>query len=262
MNISLSAWIELRLRQPSSYNEFALYDAIQHANVSSGVEDMLVHLLKLSRIDPKLLNAILRKGPAAEEELIKTGLPSVPTAESGDFGEVLTSAALVEFLGYSVPVPKLRFGINPNQGMPSTDLIAIKGAGDSISEVCFVESKTRTARDNDAAAEGYDQLVRDYTQKLPQMIFFVLNRLAERNDSLFDAFLNYAFDRRNTVEAERFHLGLTWDASVWSETVLKKLEAIVDNSTYPKLSVHLLTIKDLRNFILQLFARMGITLVI
>src|SRR5712692_388317 len=239
MTISLSAWIELRLRQPSNYNAFDLYDAIQHANMSSDLEDCLVNLLKLSRIDPKLLDAILRKGIVAEDALIKTGLPSVPTAEGGDFGEVLTSAALVEFLGYSVPVPKLRFGINPNQGLPSTDIIAIKGAGNSISEVCFVESKTRTARDNDAAAEGYNQLVRDYSEKLPQMVLFVLNRLAERKDPLFDAFLNYAFDRRNTVEAERFHLGLTWDVSVWSDTVLKNLDAIVDNATYPKLSVHL-----------------------
>ena len=94
------------------------------------------------------------------------------------------------------------------------------------------------------------------------MILFVLNRLAERNDPLFDAFLNYAFDRRSTVEAERFHLGLTWDDSAWSETVLENLDAMVDNTTYPKLSVHLLTVKDLGKLILQLFDKMGITQVI
>ncbi len=198
----------------------------------------------------------------AKDAVVEAGLPTVPTAQRGDFGEVLTAAALVEFLDYSVPVSKLRFGINPDQGLPSTDVVATKKDRNVISEVCFVESKTRTSRDNDCAVEGYNQLVTDYSQRLPQMILFILNRLAERNDPLFEVFLGYALDRRDTLGLERFHLGFTWEAANWSEAVLKNLEGKVDNATYPKLSVHLLALKDLAKLIEGLFAQIGIARVI
>jgi hypothetical protein len=262
MTTLLSAWLDLKLRSPSNYKNFDLYDAIQRVELSPEIRGYLIDLVKNSRIDPRLLDAAARVSTATKDAVVEAGLPTIPTAQRGDFGEVLTAAALIEFLDYSVPVSKLRFGINPDQGLPSTDVVAIKKDRNVISEVCFVESKTRTSRDNDCAAEGYKQLATDYSQRLPHMILFILNRLAERNDPLFELFLNYALDRRDTLGVERFHLGLTWEAADWSEVVLRNLEAKVDNANYPRVSVHLLAIKDLAKLIEGLFAQIGIARVI
>ncbi len=172
----LANWLAYK-SMSSSYKKFDLIDVEEKTKLEKNVTSYLKKLLLDARIDPKMLsNAARRLGwEKTLNLLVQPSLPTKPKKRLGDFGEILTNAILVELMGYTIPVQKLRFTIKPEQSLPGTDTIAIKRKNGYISEMCFVESKLRTSNDYyscRAAVEGYDQLKRDYSSRVPDMIQF------------------------------------------------------------------------------------------
>lgn len=255
-----SNWLFWKPRAPSPYKKFELIEIEEKTPISPGVKSHLTKLLVEARLDPSFLQAVAKRlgWTKVEKQLVSTSQPIIPTARRGFFGEVLTSGVLVEFFAYIIPVQKFQFAISANQSLPGTDVIAIKKKERSLSEVCFVESKLRTTTDSGAAIQGYEQLKKDYSEKIPQMIRFVLARLYERGDPLFDDFLNYLHDRRDMTNIERFRLGLTWEHGAWTETVLENLEEEVDEPGLPKLVVQRARIRKVASLVKELFQTIGI----
>jgi hypothetical protein len=221
------------------------------------------HLAKLvqnARCAPKIYDDfVVRAGWTEARKLLAAQTqPTNQKMRKGFFGEVLICAILAEFFGYLIPVEKWHYAIIANQSLPGTDAIDIKADANSVYEVCFVESKTRTTNDTMAAVKGYRQLKDDHSKRIPDMIFFAMCRLQERNDPMYETFLNYVFDRRNLSGTETFCLGLTWDINMWTEKALENLEEEIDNSQSPRLVVNRILVKDLTRKIKQLFGTIGI----
>ena len=256
----ISNWLAWTPRDPSPYENFQLIDINERASISSEVKSHLTELLVEARFDLPFLQVVTKRlgWKTVQKHLISTSQPTVPILRRGFFGEVLTSGILVEFFSYIIPVQKFQFAISANQSLPGTDLIAIKKNERSLSEVCFVESKLRTTADTGAAIQGYKQLKKDYSERIPQMVLFILARLFETKDPLFENFLNYLRDRRDMARVERFRLGLAWERDAWTETVLKNLEEEVDDPELPRLVVQCARVRELPSLIKELFQMIGV----
>jgi hypothetical protein len=266
MNVKMiSSWLLSQLRTPSAFGKFELYDVSEQCSLKQAVEQHLIRLLLEARINSKMLQeaAKVMGWKRVEELLVKPTQPTLPKKRLGDFGEVLTNALLTEVYQYTIPVQKLQFGVSDEQSQPGTDAIAIKKSGSSISEMCYVESKLRTKNDAYsclAAVQGYQQLKSDYSEKVPDMISFILARLYDSKDPLFFDFLNYINNRQNMASIDRLKLGLVWERDKWREETLESLEEEVDD-TLPKLSVYGFRIQGLKSTVERLYEKMGVDVI-
>ena len=238
----------------------------EKTKIDENIKSYLRKSLLAARIDPNMLStAVKRLGwKKTLNLLVRPSQPTKPKKRRGDFGEILTSAILVELMGYTIPVQKLRFTIKPEQSLPGTDIIAIKKGNGYFSEMCFVESKLRTSNDRfscRAAIEGYEQLRRDYLDRVPDMIQFILARLHERGDPLFYEFLNYLNNRQDLTHIDRFRLGLTWEHGKWKEEVLELLEKDVEEKNLPRTVVQRVLVQELKTNIKDLFESIGVDMI-
>jgi len=255
----LQDWLSCKLREPTPYKNFKLFEIDEKVQVDQRIKSYVIELLKDARFDLKIFQTLAsRLGWTEAAKLLSNILPKTQKMRKGFFGEVLACAVLVEFFGYVIPVKKWRYAISSDQSLPGTDAIAIEKQGGAISEICFVESKTRTTSDTSASIDGYKQLKEDYSQKIPDMVFFVLSRLKETKDPLLDDFANYAYDRRDLPDMETFCLSLTWDFDAWTETILSNLEEETGDTSFPRLRVKRIRIKNLTNHIKELFEAIGV----
>lgn len=256
----LNKWLKCNERNPRPYSLFVVIDVEEFEKVSLDTSEHLLNLLTTSRFDPEYLKAITQRlgWQNFKKSIIAKQVPKQTKIKRGQFGEALINAILQEFYDYKIPVPKLYFRITSDQSLPATDTVALKiGEQGAITEVCFVESKLRRdAKNVQVALEGCSQLQADYQSKLPDILKFISERLHERQDPLFDAFLNYLGDRLDTTDRDTFSLSLCWEASAWSETVLENLQE--NNIELPRLTVHLIRINNLSQLIDDLFAKMGV----
>lgn len=223
------------------------------------VRSHLVDLLHSSMFDPADLNAFAEHLGWSTRDVAGYRVPTNDNIKRGDFGEVLTAAMLGQFHDYEVPVQKLRLKLMGNQTLPATDILALRvGEAGSMEEVCFVESKLRTSRDNVVAVEGSTQLQKDYDSETPAILPFVFTQLRKERgeeDPLFQAFSSYLADRGDNKHLDTFRLGLCYESTVWHEKVLKNLE---DSPIVPsKLCVHVVRIDSLRDLTDELVGRIG-----
>lgn len=255
-----SDWLTCVLRDPSSYENFHLYDYNEKGPIHLEMKKHLLSLLVEARLDPDLINASVEYlgWEKVKKFLVAPIQPTRINMRRGEFGEILMSELLTNFFNYYIPVPKHRFIITPNQSLPGTDVIAIKKDNSRLTDVCFVESKLRTTCDVSAAVRGYEQLESDYTKRVPDMIRFVLNRLSEKKDPFFPVFLEYMCRREDMRDIERYVLGLVWDCEVWSETVLENLENELNDTHLPEFTVHVIQIGELVTLTNELFLEIGV----
>lgn len=254
----LNAWLGCSLRESPSYQGFSVVDGMESQTPSAAIRRHLQDLLRNARFDIGFLrDAAKYLGWSSVQARIAAAQPQGVTARRGEFGEVLSSAVLSEFHGYTIPVEKLRFAIRGDQSLPGTDIIALKlGSEGGISEVCFVESKLRTTQDTGAAQRGYEQLTSDHEQRAPEMLFYVAARLHDRRDPLFAEFMRYMRTRETAIDRDSFRLTLTWERATWSETVLQNLED--DEVELDPLTVHVVLIHDLAQLTDELFTAIGV----
>jgi hypothetical protein len=258
----IKTWLSSHLQIQKTFKKFDLFEIDELCPITADIEQYLNKRLLESRLDYKMLEdaAKIIGWNKVLELLVKPVLATRIQKQLGDFGEVVTNALLSEIYGYVIPIQKLRFGVSDEQSQPGTDTIAIKKSGGVISEMCYVESKSRTKKDTyscKAAVEGYSQLKKDYLNKVPDMIFFVLARLHDSNDPLFYDFLDYINNRQSLSQIDRFRLGLVWEKDNWSEESLEQLEQEVDYS-FPRLCVQRVKIRNLKPNVQKLFENVGI----
>ena len=259
----ISTWLESTERSPNPYTQFRLFDVTEPADLSDQARDYVSELLRESRFDPGFLTAMaeILGWDLVSDSLASGAAPeSIPT-KRGDFGEIIITELLEELHGYAVPVKKLRFKVTRNQLLTGTDALALRiNEEGTITEVCFVESKLRTAtrseEDRTLATKGCDQLKKDYDSKLPDILQFIAQRLYETDDALFEAFGEYMRTRVDTTDLDTFCLGLIWDRDGWEEQILQNLED--HTNVMPRLMVHAVRINNLGPVSDDMFARVGV----
>jgi len=259
----IETWLNSTERIPNPYAQFRLLDVEEPASLSEEARDYVSELLRESRFDSGFLTAMAEVlgWEMVRDSLAPGAAPESISTRRGDFGEVVITALLEEVHGYIVPVKKLRYKVTRNQLLTGTDALAIKINNEGrVTEVCFVESKLRTATRNDKdrtlAVAGCDQLKKDYESKLPDILQFVAQRLHETKDELFKAFAEYMRERGDTTDLDTFCLGLVWDREEWEEQILQNLEEHTD--IVPRLVVHAVRINNLGTVSDDMFARVGV----
>ncbi len=220
----MSDWIKKLPRSDSFYS----YPVSAMIPVDTNAEPplaLLAELLKHSYFDPEYLQGLATRyaWQKVHEKLITPAAPTLTAVRRGDFGEAIAAKALEELEDYHIPINKLRYKVGKNQTLPGTDCLALKIADSGeLDEVCFVESKLRTARDDSVAVKGYQQLVSDVTEAEPVILSFVARQLTAKEHPLARAFHNYFFSRDRQIET--YKLWICHDTSLWREKVLQDLE--------------------------------------
>jgi hypothetical protein len=259
----LASWLDSTEREPNPYSQFRLIDMKEVCALSEPIRSYIAALLREARFDPAFLEAMAAHlgWGRVKDAIVSGGVPNALATKRGDFGEILIMALLEEMYGYKIPVNKLRFKITRDQLMPGTDALALRVNSEGvIVEVCYVESKLRTAirgeQDRMVAVTGCQQLKKDYDSNLPEILRFVAARLHDTHDELFGVFGEYIRTRQDTTDLDTFRLGLFWDHEAWDERVLKNLEDHSD--VVPKLVVHTIRIHHLGPISDELFVRVGV----
>jgi len=160
------------------------------------------------------------------DDLIRALVPTQDKVRKGVLGEILACEALTTFCGYEIPIRKLRFALTRNQSMPSTDVLGLRVVQGRVEEAAFVEAKLRTVMDLHVAAGAHEQLARDYSKRVPDMLVFVGQRLREEGHELYGAFMEYLASRRS-APLDAFHVFIVCDTDVWSEDALRRLDEVV-----------------------------------
>ena len=256
----LSKWLSQSERTESAYSNFGVIDSEETSTLSSEIKSHLVDLLHFALFDPDELNAFAEHLGWGIRESTGYRVPTADKVKRGDFGEIFVSAMLEQFHGYEIPVQKLRSKLTGNQTLTGTDIVALRVSdSDSIEEVCFVESKLRTSRDNDIAVEACEQLQKDYALETPAILPFIFIQLRRRGDGdrLFRAFRDYLADRSDNRYLDTFRLGLCFEHNEWREKVLENLDD--DPVALNKLCVHVVRITDLRSLTDELFDIVGVS---
>lgn len=253
----LKSWLAFAIRTPNPYRHFGVIDFNESLPPSSAVKEYLRSLLTQTAFSQSFLHRVEQElGWQRLRSIVENRGPKSVKVQRGDFGEVLAVAALEQFHGYVIPVPKLRYKITADQTQPSTDALALRVNQNRIVEVCFVESKLRTTSSPTCAVEGYTQLYRDYGKEFPDILIFTAQRLQELGHLLNDPFFEY-LSRREEKQIDSFSLHLCWEAGAWSESVLQNLEELPPQ--LKDLSLRVTLVKGLGQLTDDLFRSLGAT---
>lgn len=115
----------------------------------------------------------------------------------GDFGEIITTLVVENFVKLKVPISKLRYKFNKDRSVFCTDLIS-HNHGDTITDLKYYEIKTRTSNQvNDVAVEAYNGLFRDEQKPTEAIANFLSCHYHEKAETLTNAGIN--------IEAEEFY---------------------------------------------------------
>lgn len=256
-------WLKHTSKDDSSFDQFVINYISETTRPTDKIKNGLASMMVSAWIDPDFITNICDEFGWPETKNFLSGVgPSNKAAKRGEFGEALTYELLEKMLGFMVPVRKLRYKVTGGQSLPGTDILAVKLHESSISEVCFIECKLRTVRDNQAALEAYNQLLRIRTQKYPDIVRFTANRLKDSGDRLFGSFMNYMLKRSGSVQIETFRVTLIYDRSAWN---IKVIERLRDNSEKNRLGntyLDIVSIEELKGLVDSVFSSIGIEEVI
>jgi len=247
-------WLQCCTRDPCPYSQFEIVDVNENCELNESIKSELFELILNIRIDLELLRTCLQD--LEWENIIHIifgdDLNNLSPITKGDIGEMLFTTLLEKVNNYIIPVYKLRFKISPKQSLPGTDFIALKtNENQIITEVCYCESKLRMVYDPKAAVNAYVQLKETFQSQTPNILNFIVAVLKDRDDPLFETFIDYLTERRVLRNRDNFRIGLSWENSIWDENVLQNLEDT--EIELPKLCVHVIRINNLSDTIIEIF---------
>ena len=258
-NFDVNYWLKRTSEDEESFDQFVINYISESTVPTDTIKSGLASMMMSAWLDPEIITNICDDIGWTETKKFLSGVvPSSKTAKRGEFGEALTYELLENMLGFMVPVRKLRYKVTGGQSLPGTDILAVKLDGDSISEVCFIECKLRTALDNQAALDAYNQLLGIHTKKYPDIVRFTANRLKESKNRLFESFMKYMLRHSGSAQIETFRVTLIYDRSVWN---IKVIERLIDNSEKNWLGntyVDVVSIDDLKDLVDSVFGSIGI----
>jgi len=260
---NLKYWLNKITRKPNPYTQFTIIDIEEIAEIDDELKDHIEDIILKCRFPDGLLDDIAEYigDEAITKKITCPNLPTFLSLRRGYFGEALLGEILVQLFEYKIPIQKLQYSIIANLSLPRTDIVVIKHSEEDISELCFVESKLRTIEDKLVAVNAFNQLKKDYSKDIPDLLIWILARLKEKNDPLYPTFLAYMFDTRDTTNKEKFLIGLIYDTNNWSETILSNLDENIDTINN-EIIVNLIRIEELALLTDDIYKRIGVIEVI
>jgi len=250
----LTDWLAEEERAPD--RAYAVADIGERFDRPPDLLACLADLMRRAKIDPVHLDRIVA---ALGWEAVQARLaPGRQRVRRGEFGEALAGAILEELEGWSVPIVKLRYQIDPEQTQPGTDLLAVRVDGREIDDLLFAESKLRGDVDNQAAVDAHAQLVEDRDKEFADILVFVMARLLEQRSSLFEP-LTAFLARRDSDAKGSYGIFVTFDEAAWREAVLDTLDS--EPGLLDPLGVRVTRLSDLRELADSACAAAGLNVV-
>jgi len=254
MSETLNNWLEWCYRDPCPYIQFRVTDIQEQCIPNEEMKNSILESLAFERFNYSFIQDMVRilGWDSIAEEITESDSEDLSSFLKGDIGEMFFSVILREFHNYIIPVLKLRSKIITKQSQPRTDVLALKiDQNRNITEVCYFEVKLRTTTDNSAASDSYYQLMDAYNSRIPSIIKHVASTLKEKDDPLYDNFLSYLQERRDSRDKDIFQIGLCWEKENWNEKVLENLDDI--EIELPILTTQILQIENLRSLLNDIF---------
>ena len=123
--------------------------------------------------------------------LIRARLPRTTTAQSADLGEILATEIAEAYLGYRVPVRRLRWKDHPNMALRGTDAIGVRWNGGRV-EFLKAEAKSRATASATVIAEAASDLEKDAGRPSRHSLLFVADRVRDGGDKSLAGLLELA----------------------------------------------------------------------
>ncbi|MCY4320540.1 MAG: SAVED domain-containing protein [Alphaproteobacteria bacterium] len=127
----------------------------------------------------KILNTL---GYPATAECIRTLLPEGTVGRSGDLGEILATEFVEEWLGYEVPVRKLRDKDHRDMAMRGEDVIGVAYDDDDRLILLKGEAKSAQALSRSTVEKARKRLDEDYGRPSAHSLIFVGRKLIQSDD--------------------------------------------------------------------------------
>ncbi|GEM_PF-6800570 len=192
----------------------------------SGVEDTIGEFLKFGLAHVEYVEALIRKHgfQAAASYLAERSFAEKMATRVGDFGEVIAGRLLVAEEGLVRPVEKARYKDDHNWSMRLTDVFCVKEESGQIVGFVFCEAKAgTTSPPGDLAVKAYRKMIAESEEERPEILFFTLEHLWADGKYAEHELLDDAMRRREPVP-HAMRMVLVFDANVWRDDILNKLE--------------------------------------
>lgn len=205
---------------------------------SSSREQYLEYISKAVRetyVDTNYLSTVMeREGFDGVAKLFKERFEKNKDfgVRTGDFGEIVSHTILMDILGYSIPIYKIRYKTNWNKAAFGVDIIAFHlDENDSSKDtVVFGEAKASTQKDYgvEKVFEEIQQLVEDgqseAQQKMRNAVRFVSERLYDLKEfDLEKRIYRFLDSYTNPHFIEAFYPFLIREKKTWATDVLEKI---------------------------------------
>ena len=162
-------------------NRHVLWLLCEKENARGGVAAKLRDLMQDHYVAPEATAQRLADWGAPETaKLLREHLPTKKASRSGDIGEILATEIAEAYMGYDVPVRRLRWKDGRDTALRGDDIIGI--APGSIGKPSFLkgESKSREQLSPSVVREAATALDRDDGKPSRHSVVFLCNRLREQ----------------------------------------------------------------------------------
>jgi hypothetical protein len=238
----LAGWLTASDRKPSPH-PFSVIDVSETRPADADVIRALARVLVGVKSDLEVIRDVAAR-LGFEIPFARLRASKLEALRRGDFGEALLHAQLEILEQLSIPVPKLRFQVDPEQAIHGTDVVALERDGDQIRSLHFVEGKLRTTVDDNVGAEAHEQLIEAKATNFHDVLDLMLQRIAKEDHSLYESLISYLASRRDN-ELDEFGIATIFDSVAWREAVLVRVAELAPDLLDP-LTIRTIRVADLR----------------
>ena len=251
-----SDWYEVVDRDSEPFN-------LIRVSIAGGSEttDTLGQFLLQGLTDTNYLGRLLCQGgyPRVAEYVQERRVPTKLNIRVANFGEVVVGHLIEEEENLLRPIEKLRYTFNHDWSPHLTDVFAVLIENDEIVAFAYCEVKAGTTTPNaDVGAKAYDDLIKIWREKMPEILYFTSERLLEAQRLEDWERLDRAMYTASSIP-ELLRLALVFDEVAWSDSVLDAIADAVEQDPPPPHSFvcYLVTRTNLRTLVEDSFRKMA-----
>lgn len=176
---------------------------------------------------PSRIAGILKKlGKPEVAKFIEEKLPTLPSIKSGDLGEILCNAYVIEATTFKLGIKRLRWKDHRNMSMRGEDVLAFSmGPKAGSLKILKAEVKSRASMSTAVIEEARAALSSNKELPSPHAIAFVADRLDEAGNAALRDALDKAQLQDGLQAAQVTHMLFTFSGSNPSNLLKKNLSA-------------------------------------
>lgn len=204
----------------------------------------------------RIAGLLARLGRTDAAKYVSQKLPTLPTIKSGDLGEILCNAYVLEATPFKLGIKRLRWKDHRNMSMRGEDVLAFslgaKGAG---LKVLKAEVKSRASMPTSVIEEARVALSANGDLPSAHAMSFVADRLDETGDKALKDALDDALLTDGLKVAQVTHMLFTFSGSNPSSLLKTNLSAYAGVVSQHYIALH---VKSHQAFIKAVFGAVGV----